>query len=226
MNKWGWVICLFFIVVVLALLVPAGLVLTSRSTPTAADFKGLYRDWGTWICAGIVILGQILLLWLRADTTQKRLKPRTHILVSAVTTALFVAILTADIVFAIGVSVRGDRFLDFFPDSAAISTLVVFGIPWLIWAVLFYRFWRDSSDPVTRAVTWLLRGSVLELLIAVPAHVIVRRRHDCSAPVATSFGITTGIAIMLISFGPSVLLLYKKRVDKYPVKSPVQKLEM
>jgi hypothetical protein len=205
----------FFIVVVLALLVPAGLVLASSPTPTAADFKGLYRAWGTWICAGVVILGQILLLWLRADTSQKRLKPRTHILISVVTTGLLMAILTADIVFAIGVGVGGDKFLDLLSDSAAVSAFVVFGIPWLIWAVLFYRFWRDCNDPVTRAVIWLFRGSALELLIAVPAHVIVRRRHDCSAPVATSFGITTGIAIMLISFGPSVLLLYKKRMEKY-----------
>jgi hypothetical protein len=45
--------------------------------------------------------------------------------------------------------------------------------------------------------------------------VMVRRRHDCSAPVATSFGITTGIAIMLLSFGPGVLLLYKKRMDAF-----------
>ena len=223
MNKWGWIISLFFAISVLALLVPAGLVLASSSTPTAADFKGLYQASGTWICAGVVILGQILLLWLRVDTTQKRLKPRTHILVSAVTTALLMAILTADIVFAVGAGVRGDKFLDFLPDSAVVDMLIVFGIPWLIWAVLFYRFWRDSGDPVTRAVTWLFRGSVLELLIAIPAHVIVRRRHDCSAPVATSFGITTGIAIMLISFGPSVLLLYKKRLDKYAVKTAAQR---
>ena len=56
---------------------------------------------------------------------------------------------------------------------------------------------------------------MLELLIAVPAHVMARRRHDCSAPMATSFGIATGIAIMLLSFGPSVLLLYAKRANEY-----------
>jgi len=220
MRKWGLVVTLFFIIIVLALLLPAALLLASSSTPTAADFSGLYRASGTWICVGVVILGQVVLLRLKVDTTQKRLKPRTRVLVSAVTAALFVAILTANVVLALGLGVRGDRFLDLLPDSALWSTAITFGIPWLIWTVLFYRFWRDFDDPVTRAVAWLFRGSVLELLIAVPAHIIVRRRHDCSAPVVTSFGITSGIAIMLISFGPSVLLLYKKRMEKYGRTSP------
>jgi len=49
----------------------------------------------------------------------------------------------------------------------------------------------------------------------VSAQVIVRRRHDCSAPAATSFGITAGVAIMLISFGPSVLPLYRKPMERH-----------
>jgi hypothetical protein len=94
-------------------------------------------------------------------------------------------------------------------------------IVWLLWGVIFYWYARNSAEIVTRAVSWLLKGSVLELLIAVPCHVIVRRRHECSAPIITSFGIGTGIAIMLLSFGPSVLFLIKRRLDSYaPRHSP------
>jgi hypothetical protein len=80
---------------------------------------------------------------------------------------------------------------------------------------VFYLYLRGSSQPVNRALTWLLRGSVLELLIAVPSHVIVRRRDECCAPILTSFGIVTGIAVMLLTFGPGILLLYKKRIESY-----------
>ena len=217
MKKWGLVVTLFYGLLVLALLVPASMLLASNSPLSAAGIREAYTTWIPWTCAGVVTLGEGLLLWLTVDTTQKRLQPRTHILVSALTVGLFLAILTVAMVFAIGLGVSGDKFLPDAPGVAAV--LSAFLIPWCVWGILFYRFCRNSSDPVTRAVAWLFRGSVLELLIAVPAHVIMRRRQDCSAPVVNSWGITSGIAIMLLSFGPSVLLLYKKRMERYSTKS-------
>jgi hypothetical protein len=220
MRKWGLVITLFYGLIVVALLVPVMIFLASDSFPSGASFKEAYSSGIPWICAGIVMLSEFLLLWLSVDTTQRRLKPRTHILVSAVITGLLMTILTAAIVMAVGFGVWGEKFFKFFPDSPnPVATLSAFVIPWLVWGILFYRLCRNSTDPVTRAVAWLFRGSVLELLIAVPAHVVMRRRHDCSAPVVNSFGITTGLAIMLLSFGPSVLLLYKKRMERYSTKS-------
>jgi hypothetical protein len=217
MKKWGLIVTLFYGLIVVALLAPVTLFLVSDSFPSAASFKEAYAS-GVPICAAIVMLGAFLLLWLSADTTQKRLKPRTHILISALMTGLLTAMLTLAIALALSFSVWGDKvFPREEPNLAAI--IAAFAIPWLFWGILFYRLSRDSSDAVTRTVAWLFRGSVLELLIAVPAHIIMRRRHDCSAPVVNSFGISSGIAIMLLSFGPGVLLLYKKRMDKYSAHS-------
>jgi hypothetical protein len=223
MRKWGLVVTLFYGLIVLAFLAPAMLILAANSFPSAASFAGLYSDLLPWICAAALMLGALLLLWLSVDTTQKRLKPRTHILVSAVITGLLTTILTVSTVLAVGLGVWGEKFFNFLPQSPGLVVLSAFAVPWLVWGILFYRLCRDSSDAVTRTVKWLFRGSVLELLIAVPAHVIIRRRNECSAPVINSFGITTGIAIMLLSFGPSVLLLYKKRMEEYSTKASDQK---
>jgi EamA domain-containing membrane protein RarD len=107
-----------------------------------------------------------------------------------------------------------DNLFDF--AFASVTRGIVTGaVLWLLWGGIFYLYTRNTPVPTTRILSWLLTGSVLELLIVVPCHVIVRRRHDCSAPAATSFGIATGVAVMLLCFGPSVLLLYKKRLDSY-----------
>jgi hypothetical protein len=53
------------------------------------------------------------------------------------------------------------------------------------------------------------------LLIVVPCHVVVRHRDDCSAPALTGFGIATGLAVMLLTFGPGVVFLYRKRLRRY-----------
>ena len=86
---------------------------------------------------------------------------------------------------------------------------------WIMWGGVFYRYYCDSSKALSVMVSWLLRGSVLELLIAVPAHVVARQRGDCSAPFVTGFGIVTGFAIVVLCFGPGVLALCKTRLNAY-----------
>ena len=141
------------------------------------------------------------------------MKPRTRLLTTAILTATFLAVLSCAVVFSVVVAIWG--------DNSGVTKAEVLGLLaflWVFWGVVFYTYCHDASAAVSRATAWLLRGSVLELLVAVPCHVIVRRRNDCSAPVATGFGIVTGIAIMLLSFGPSVLFLFKKRMDATDVR--------
>jgi len=222
MRKWGVIVSLLYALIVVVLLVPGMAILAGYSTPSSAgflkDMRDLFAVGIVWLPIAIVVIGQILLLFLSVDTSQKRLKPRAPILVSYTVTAMLFALLTFAALSSLGAAVYSDKFIDrFWPTETYV--IAAWAILWLLWGVVFFLFFRNSNVPTTRLVSWLLKGSVLELLIAVPCHVIVRRRQDCSAPVATSFGIATGVAVMLLSFGPSVLLLYKKRLDAYAARN-------
>jgi hypothetical protein len=218
MRKWGVLITVIYALMVLALLVPIAVLLVGPWDWWGGFWEGIvatYREWLVWVLIVIVLGGQSLLLFLSVDTSLKRFKPRAHILLSCFVAAILTALLTLAVIGSIGVSVRGDKF----GEGTFASPFLFFGAAWIFWGIVFYLFLRNSSAVVNRILSWLLKGSILELLVAVPCHVIVRRRHDCSAPAVTSFGIVTGIAIMLLSFGPSVLFLYKKRLDAYASRS-------
>jgi hypothetical protein len=215
MRKWGILVSTFYALIVLVLIVPAAVFLIGDN-PTLPRVIGALREasgeWLLWLPVLAVLSGQALLLFLSVDTSQKRLKPRAHILVSCAVTGVLLALLVTAAVLSVGSAISSDKFMDKYFETAA-QVVGFWLIVWLLWGVIFYWYARNSAEIVTRAVSWLLKGSVLELLIAVPCHVIVRRRHECSAPIVTSFGIGTGIAIMLLSFGPSVLFLIKRRLD-------------
>ena len=102
---------------------------------------------------------------------------------------------------------------------------VYLSLCWLIWLGIFYHYSReDSAEGVThRAVKWLLRGSILELLVAVPSHIVARQRHDCCAPAGTFWGITTGLAVMLLAFGPGVFFLFVERCRR--LRPPTAKMD-
>jgi hypothetical protein len=93
---------------------------------------------------------------------------------------------------------------------------------WMGWGLIFLRYHRaaDAQDWSRRALQWLLRGSILELLVAVPCHVVVRQRGDCCAPAATFWGITMGLSVMLMAFGPGVFFLFLDRARQLQPVSP------
>ena len=102
---------------------------------------------------------------------------------------------------------------EFFSVIYSIGLLLLF---WMLWGLIFFHFAKadESQTLVQRATRWLLRGSILELLIAVPSHIIVRNRNDCCAPFVTFWGIVTGICVMLLTFGPGVYFLFVARMRK------------
>lgn len=212
MRKWGIVMTTLYAVVIIFLIVPSAVLLGDVRLPN------VYQNWWTWGFVALLVACQASLLFLSVDTSE-RPKPRSSILLAYLIAAVLFSLLAFSFVLCLSVAIDAN------PGTLA-GRMMVPGL-WVAvacgWTIPFYLVWRHSTTVVARLTSWLIKGSVLELLIAVPAHVIVRRRHDCSAPIATGFGIYTGIAIMLLAFGPSVLLLYKKRMDQYADRKAVGK---
>jgi hypothetical protein len=181
----------------------------------------------------VLVAGQALLLLLPIDVTEKRLPARRKLKIPIIVTAFFLANLCFAGMFSIFCLVFEDNAFDYYdlsrlftskaytgsgnPGWTILLTILVF---WLVWAFIFFRS-AKSDDPNTlikRTTRWLLRASILELLVAVPSHVIVRRRDDCCAPMGTFWGIATGISVMLLCFGPGVYFLFVERFKRLQAK--------
>jgi hypothetical protein len=206
------------------------------------DIVQLYLHWGYWLWLAVLAGGQMLLLLVPIDLSEKRLPSRRKLKVPVIVGAFFLANLFAAGVFSILCAIFKDDAFNLFsftdwilghrtgnPPSVNQTTFggwtsifIIVGICWVIWASVFSRFSKtdDADSLLKRAVRWLLRGSILELLIAVPSHVIVRRRDDCCAPAGTFWGIATGISIMLLCFGPGVFFLFVERFQRLKPKTP------
>jgi hypothetical protein len=89
-------------------------------------------------------------------------------------------------------------------------------VVWIGWSIVFILIMRDG-DPTSLGMKLhriLIGGSFLELVVAVPSHLIVRQRSECCAGVLTGMGICIGVVIAIVSFGPAVFLLYFQRCKR------------
>src|SRR5690348_3011572 len=113
MRKWGIVVSVFYVLILLGFLVPAFVLLAESQfyglPQFLHDLAEAYGFWFVWLTSAILVSGQVLLLFVSVDTTQKRLKPRSHILVSCLAASILTAVLTFAIIGSIGVAIRCDK---------------------------------------------------------------------------------------------------------------------
>ncbi len=171
-------------------------------------FLDVYQEWSYWLIIGILILSQLLFLRLPVLLVTKRPVTRKSIWLPIIVSGFWFGLLAwgtgLALVEVINVKDAGSRLL--WAGGCAV-------LSWMIWLVVFFRISRakEPQELIQQQSRWLLRGSILELLIAVPSHIVARGRSDCCAGILTFFGITMGVSVMLLSFGPAVLLLYHAR---------------
>lgn len=160
------------------------------------------------IVASMLVLAALLLI------APVRVATRRPVTRSSLWPALFAGgFIVAALVVAGGFAVLELIAEDDAPEVFMIALAMGACAVWVTWAVVFYI--QSAHAPVAsvafRLYTMLIRGSVVELIVAVSCHLVVRKRTECSAGVLTTLGILTGAAAMLLAFGPALLILYMQR---------------
>lgn len=190
-------------------------------------FLNLYSEgWPFWIFCGIIILSEVFLLMIPIRIVKQRPKPQRGLWLTAIGAGALFAIVVLGMVWSVVAALFGDNSIDGVVPLIGLGFLL---LNWIVWTCIFRTFARntDPGSYLRRLMKWLLRGTILELLVAVPSHVIVRHKDVCCAHGVTAAGIATGLAVMLISFGPGIYYLYAERIEskKPKIENPKPSIE-
>lgn len=92
-------------------------------------------------------------------------------------------------------------------------------IPLIIWVIFAFigiiiNTKKEVDNIYKKYLITLISGSLLELIITVPLHIIIIKRGGCFAGIYSLFGIIGGFFVLVFVMGPSIFLFliyfYKK----------------
>ena len=216
LKHWGLVVVLLYAVLTIALSGPVVFVAFVGEVDLDDAF-GTYLAWPFWAWLAVMLLCQAALLLVPVRMASRR--PITRL---ALFWPLFASgFLVGCLALGATLSITEVFALSDPPDWVGWASLGIGGTLWVGWTLVFYRFAQGRYAPaiVSRQCSYLLKGSILELLVAVPTHIVARHRDYCCAGFLTFVGLVAGIAVMLYSFGPGVFFLYLERWRRlHPVK--------
>ncbi len=210
MKRIALAVVLLYVVALLALTWPVLMAAFWPQLSTRAIVNGM-EPWVFCSWLAVMIAGQAALLVLPVKVASRRPTTRRWLAWPIVASGLMVGLLVMGAVAAVTEFIQRDRAFE--SSTLAMGALAAGALTWIVWSVVFYRMSRTSSpaDVISRQCRLLLRGSLLEFLVAVPTHIVARSRGYCCAGVYTFTGIALGISVMLLSFGPAVFFLFADR---------------
>jgi len=222
MKYWGYLVAILYAAVLMVIAAPICNYLIPHDPYIDISWGDLFFTWYFWVFVGLLVAIQLVLLYVPVHTIARRPVTRKPLKMALVTTAICCSLLAVLSLLSIIFGCGGDNVL----FILYYGWIVVIGL-WIFWSVRFYKYFITKRETAGdgRVLSYLLAGSILELLIAVPCHIAMKNRDVCCAPMVTSVGIATGIALMLLSFGPGVLFLYAERVKRLQPRHPTQQAE-
>ncbi len=205
MKKLAIIIVLMYAFILIALTWP---ILLACFYPI--DPSEVFKIWSYWVFLIIMLFCQTGLLLIPVRIENKRPITKRAIYLPLIISGFLIGCLLFGVICAIAEFLTKDLPFEAWQGWTVIGICV---LVWIFWTVLFYRLTQGKKpqDIIASQCRKLLSSSVISLLVAVPAHIVARHRNYCCAGFYTFIGIVFGIAVMLISFGPSVFFLYVNR---------------
>jgi hypothetical protein len=172
--------------------------------------KGFGPEYGfvidTILIVGVIVITQWLFLCPRGNLAI-RLNEESRPIVRSVIIAALMAML-----LSLGVAASLFELSDCWLNLNPLVVSAVTGIVWLVWAAIFYIYWRgkDRKTYLIKMLKWLFGGSILELLVATPVHAMVwkRAKDGCYCEQGSYTGLVLGGVVLVWTFGPGIVLLF------------------
>jgi hypothetical protein len=222
MKRWAVIVALLYALMLGVLALPVVLAAfypikgfkdAAEGLQAVKQAAEMYGSWQLWLWVAVMGLAQTAMLAVPVRIASRRPIVRRSLVLTVLVGGLMMGALVAAAIFSLCEFAFGDK-----GDTTdqILTQWIGLGmglVAWGGWALIFFRLSRttEPQDFVSRLSKSLLKGSILELLVAVPTHIVARCRDYCCAGWMTFIGLTMGMSVMLFSFGPGVFFLFVAR---------------
>jgi hypothetical protein len=209
MKRWALIVAGLYVALLLVMTVPA-ILLAFAPKLRLGEAVNAFAWWPYWLWLAIMFASQIALLSVPVRVASLRPVTQGPLWRTILAGGLMAVGLVGGAFFSLYEFVRHDIAVS---NQGIWMTIELALLGWCAWALIFSRMSRraEPSDLVMRQCRWLFKGSILEILIAVPTHIVARYRDYCCAGFMTFIGLTMGVSVMLFAYGPAVFFLFVER---------------
>jgi hypothetical protein len=213
MKKWSFVVAALYGLLLAALFIPVAAIACMKKWEVDMKWPAeALLHWEFWSIITVLAIAQFALLRIPVEMAHRRPVKQRSLWTTVITAALMMGLLVfgagASLWECISIITKIEGW-----DNCLWLVIALALTSWGGWAIYFYRSTQTAAPEMqmSRMKRHLWTGSILELLVAVPTHILVRQRDICCAGFHTFLGLTCGISVMLFAFGPAVYFLFVER---------------
>ena len=190
MKRWALMVAALYAALLLVLIVP-GAWLAFAPKCGLGEAIGMLLFWPYWIWLALMLLSQFALLAVPVRVASRRPVAQGPLWCSVLAGGLMAGALLAGAFLSLHELLLRDKGNG---NGCAREAIALAMLTWGGWTLIFFRISRHvkPADVVSRQCRRLFQGSVLELLIALPTHIVARARDYCCAGFLTFIGLTMG----------------------------------